>query len=118
PQAKSIRLLHLQPGDDDELITCALIVVDGYQSAPAYSAISYCWGDPEDIKDLWCNGVRVAITTSLWDVLHRIRHSTLSQMIWADAVCINQNNNLERNQQVSVMRQIYHHASRIFVWAG
>ncbi|KAF5871539.1 putative ankyrin and het domain-containing protein [Botrytis fragariae] len=36
--------------------------------------------------------------------------------LWADALCINQEDLIERNQQVSIMHQIYKHASRILVW--
>ncbi|KAF7905706.1 hypothetical protein EAE99_012007 [Botrytis elliptica] len=36
--------------------------------------------------------------------------------LWADALCINQEDLTERNQQVSLMHQIYKHASRILVW--
>ncbi|TGO53831.1 hypothetical protein BCON_0117g00240 [Botryotinia convoluta] len=43
---------------------------------------------------------------------------TLETRLWADALCINQEDLIERNQQVSIMHQIYKHASRILVWPG
>ncbi len=37
---------------------------------------------------------------------------------WVDALCINQNNVLERNAQVSIMRDIYASSKRIIIWLG
>jgi hypothetical protein len=118
PSVDSIRLLHLQPGVDYEPVAYSLIVIDKYKSAPEYNALSYCWGDANDTTDSFCNGISHPITKSLHAALYYIRRKALPQLIWADAVCINQMNIPERNQQVSIMPQIYQCASRILIWAG
>ncbi|KAM6513796.1 hypothetical protein FALCPG4_015009 [Fusarium falciforme] len=38
--------------------------------------------------------------------------------LWIDALCINQNDERERSQQVSMMDEIYSRASRVLIWLG
>jgi hypothetical protein len=38
--------------------------------------------------------------------------------MWVDAICINQGDISERNQQVAIMHEIYRSASQVLVWAG
>jgi hypothetical protein len=118
PSVNSIRLLCLQSGVDDEPISCSLVVIDDYVSAPEYYALSYCWGDANDTTELTCNGRSFPVTKNLYAALHRLRKKAQSQLVWADAICINQDDSLERNQQVSIMEQIYLHASRVSIWVG
>lgn len=39
-------------------------------------------------------------------------------MLWSDAICIDQNNDLEKSQQVPMMEVTYSKASRVLVWLG
>jgi hypothetical protein len=39
-------------------------------------------------------------------------------MVWADQICINQDDSDERAEQVKFMNSIYHHANRVLVWLG
>jgi Heterokaryon incompatibility protein (HET) len=118
PSVNSIRLLRLHSCGCDEPISCSLVVINHYVSGPTYHALSYCWGDSKDTAELICNGISIAVTKTLCSALRRLHKTAESQLIWADAICIDQNNNLERNQQVSIMRQIYHHASRVYIFIG
>jgi hypothetical protein len=43
---------------------------------------------------------------------------TGSKMVWADAICINQEDVIERNHQVQLMKEIYTKASKVVVWLG
>jgi hypothetical protein len=38
--------------------------------------------------------------------------------IWTDALCINQDDILERNVQVSLMSRIYREARTVLIWLG
>ena len=38
--------------------------------------------------------------------------------MWADAICINQQSNVEQAQQISLMAQIYERASQVLIWLG
>ncbi|EGX95782.1 ankyrin and HET domain protein [Cordyceps militaris CM01] len=46
-----------------------------------------------------------------------VRHHR-SKPIWIDAICVNQNDVLERNIQVSMMTQIYGQAQSVIIWLG
>jgi hypothetical protein len=118
PSVNSIRLLCLRPGVSDEPISGYLIIIGDYVSAPEYHSLSYCWGDVNDTTGLTCNGMLLTVTKSLYAGLHSLRKKVQSQLVWADAICINQDDILERNQQVSIMNQIYLRASRVYIWIG
>jgi len=38
--------------------------------------------------------------------------------MWIDAICMNQTNNLERAQQVGIMKDIYKKAMHVVIWLG
>jgi Heterokaryon incompatibility protein (HET) len=118
PSSKSIRLLRLHPDSDEATISCSLVLVDDYASTSEFDALSYCWGDTKDTTIITCNKEPVLITKSLDAALRCLRRRGQGPYLWADALCINQDDNLERNQQVSIMAQIYRQASRISVWLG
>ncbi|CAI6338039.1 unnamed protein product [Periconia digitata] len=118
PSAHSIRLLNLHPGTYGKQITCSLIVIDDYTSAPEHKALSYHWGNANDTTELTCNGNPIFITKNLYAALHRIRGETQPCLIWADAICINQKDVEEKNQQLTIMPDIYHRASSVIVWVG
>ncbi|OTA86022.1 hypothetical protein M434DRAFT_51030, partial [Hypoxylon sp. CO27-5] len=86
--------------------------------SPSYEAISYVWGDPLDKVDITCNGKTLAITAGLEVVLRHFRSPTEKKILWADAVCINQNDNDERGRQVRRMKDIYSKASQVLIWLG
>ena len=118
PGPNAIRLLHLEPGKDGDPISCALIVVEDYQESVEYYALSHCWGLVDDITEILCNKEPYFITHSLRVALERVRSPKHSCLLWVDALCIYQHDDYERNQQVSVMKQIYSQASRVLVWLG
>lgn len=59
------------------------------------------------------------MTQNLWRALQRLRPKEGKPLvIWADAVCINQNDVVERGAQISKMRGIYQGAEGVAVWVG
>jgi hypothetical protein len=60
----------------------------------------------------------VSITRNLWNALCRLRLADKPRTLWVDAICIDQCNTEERNQQVGVMRQIYQSAKKVLIWVG
>ncbi|KAF2246905.1 heterokaryon incompatibility, partial [Trematosphaeria pertusa] len=82
---------------------------------PTFEALSYVWGDPQSRKRIRCSGKNLSVTRSLALALNRIRNPTTSRIVWADAICINQNDVEERNHQVRLMREIYTRAKRVLV---
>src|SRR4051812_32841312 len=112
-----IRLLHLEPGTSDDVITFTLQPARLNQS-PQYEAISYCWGDPADTLDVLCDGKALTITANLHAALRRLRRAGSTRVLWADAACINQADVQEKNKQVQLMRRIYTQPTRVLIWLG
>jgi hypothetical protein len=40
------------------------------------------------------------------------------RLIWTDAICINQNNDIEKNYQLPLMKAIYEGATNVIIWLG
>ncbi|KAI0469204.1 heterokaryon incompatibility protein-domain-containing protein [Xylaria cf. heliscus] len=60
----------------------------------------------------------IPITASLDSALRRIRSSTASIFLWVDAICINQQNAIEKSIQIRQMGTIYQSAHRVLAWIG
>jgi len=117
PDTNSIRLIYLEPGAADSPLRCQLKTVS-LDHLPAYEAISYAWGEPVFTCELCTDDDRMGITPSLYGALHRVRLESATRVLWADAVCINQENTDERSRQVALMRMIYSNATRVLIWLG
>jgi hypothetical protein len=93
--------------------------------APRFEALSYVWGDstqdPDTLelrREAGQAGTEILITHNLGMALRHLRHPTEEGALWVDAVCIDQSNIRERNEQVPRMGLIYKLASRVVIWAG
>ncbi|OMP83174.1 Heterokaryon incompatibility protein 6, OR allele [Diplodia seriata] len=138
-----IRLVEVAPGMPGDPIYCRI----GKYGAPLttgdieYSAVSYCWGDPQLTReinvlqvDFDANGspspctkadfVPFNVTSNLYNLLERVRHNpyscvdgqALSERLWIDALCINQNDTHERNEQVALMGDRYSKAKMVQIF--
>lgn len=85
---------------------------------PQHEALSYTWGDPSNPSLLYCNGATLSITSNLDTALRHLRLQTGPRTLWVDAICINQADVEERNQQVALMRDVYTMASQVIAWLG
>jgi hypothetical protein len=84
--------------------------------APPYEALSYVWGSLEREQKILLGTREMAITENLYTALpHLIRHTNL---LWMDQICINQDDNDEKSNQVLLMSKIYEKASATIVWLG
>jgi hypothetical protein len=112
-----IRILELLPGEGYEHLQARLhhtfLATAGY-----YEALSYTWGDPHITSILVVDEQTLNITENLADALRNLRSSISSRFIWADAVCIDQSNVVEKTHQVSIMNAIYRTAGEVLVWLG
>ncbi|KAH8710087.1 heterokaryon incompatibility protein-domain-containing protein [Phaeosphaeriaceae sp. PMI808] len=117
-------------------------------SAPKYTALSYCWRDDFDKQSLRFDDTAArsivlsfrrqehhslreiesqlfpegpesdkVVSRSLFNALLRMRADG-HQYIWADQICINQADPLEKEHQVNLMKNIYMNASGVFAWLG
>lgn len=116
---KSIRLLQILPGEDNDSIQCELHYC-GLTSQLKYQALSYMWDHNGTQIPIFCDGQPLTIGNNLWKLLKEYRRTRTSSnpCLWIDALCINQSDAQERNHQVGQMRDIYMNAQSVIVWLG
>jgi heterokaryon incompatibility protein (HET) len=94
---------------------------------PSFSALSYVWGEPSLTENIWLDGILVPVTTNLAAALKHSHHHWMSYFpdrspsefrVWADAICINQKDVMEKNVQVPLMAAIYSSADMVIAWLG
>ncbi|OAG19712.1 HET-domain-containing protein [Alternaria alternata] len=113
-----IRLLHILPSESTESpVSCELRQYE-IDDIPAYEALSYCWGDSAERREIVCNGATHWVTMNLRDALVRLRLTNEARIVWADALCIAQSDEEEKSSQVRRMGSIFHCAKRVVVWLG
>jgi len=116
--AEHIRVIKLQPGSQGDPIVCEVAVEHRKDAENTYDAISYVWGDPDDIEAITCNGSVLLIPGNLFEALGAIRNPASPSRLWADSICINQDDESEKGHQVKKMGHIYENARAVFVWLG
>ncbi|OCK77574.1 HET-domain-containing protein [Lepidopterella palustris CBS 459.81] len=117
----------------------------GAEDAPCYEALSYEWGDgpaihkiklrdftadltsrPEALNDpkrlrslvLRSVGVNFFVRENLFQALRHLRHESSRVVVWNDAICINQNDEKEKERQIAIMSDIYTGAYQVSIWLG
>jgi hypothetical protein len=88
-----------------------------------YEALSYTWDlnyfeEASESVSIRCNSVKVTINENLYTALCRLRQLNISRILWADALCINQDNIRERSSQVQRMGIIFENAFQVIIWLG
>ena len=120
-QQPQIRLLCVPPAAKGQPIHCELeyetLTLD-MKHRVKYDALSYCWGDAVDTRPIYIDGLPFDVRLNLYSALHHLRDDEGVRPLWVDAICINQNDILEKNQQVARMQQIYASAQHVFIWLG
>ncbi|PSN58720.1 HET-domain-containing protein [Corynespora cassiicola Philippines] len=117
PLPRTIRMIEIDPSQDcTSPLSCHLKIAH-LDAVPSYEALSYRWCGPKDCL-LRCCKKELSIRQNLEDALICLRLPDVRRYIWADAVCINQDDSQERKAQIKLMRDIYRKASRVLVWLG
>jgi len=123
---RMIRLLKIQPAIyRADAVICEVLVCP-LDTAPKYAALSYCWGEGSDDRKILITTAGAGVfraRKSLEDALKRFRAcKTLGHdkedYIWADAICINQNDTKEKSEQLQMMQDIYSGANAVYVDLG
>jgi Heterokaryon incompatibility protein (HET) len=112
-----IRLLTILPRDDDDEIKCELSPCRLDESL-VYNALSYVWGNTKVCKRILLDGCSFPVTTNLYAGLYRLRDRVQPRVFWIDAICIDQENDEERSEQVRQMRRVYECAETVVIWLG
>lgn len=124
PKTK-IRLLEMNGFEGPEerpSFSSHVIEVD---TQPKYAALSYVWGTDIPAHEIYLNGRSVLVRKNLYDFCYNLTLEFWEygpaqhwEYVWIDALCIDQSNVTERNQQVSMMDRIYSEAAIVIVWMG
>jgi hypothetical protein len=119
-----------------ELVTVSLL------DKPAYVALSYVWGSPEDVGPrIFVNDQEFGVRRNLHDCLLALQRKRIGTKpdtngpahdaggedevgflrgipLWIDALCINQDDIAERSHQVLLMGDIFRNAAGVVSWLG
>jgi hypothetical protein len=80
----------------------------------------YVWGTNVPQLPILINGHRVEklLTSNLYCLLRQLLDDDEAQNLWIDAICLNQGDPIEKEQQIPRMGDIYASAQRTFIWLG
>jgi hypothetical protein len=131
--AIKIRRLRIEPGLDDAPIICSLIPSGLHEP---YEALSYVWGTGEPTEEITIQERRRTATIhsklsvpklqkssfyvrpNLYAALRNFRSKEKHVDLWIDALCINQEDDEEKEVQIAMMEAIYSKATRVLIWLG
>ncbi|KAM3086778.1 hypothetical protein ACMFMG_000901 [Clarireedia jacksonii] len=126
-----IRLVHIKPGKPEDPLELELNSIRfrpfwrfGFnllKYVPRYEALSYTWDDNGKKLPVIVNGQSFYIIPNLHSALHAIRHNdgnAFSLPFWIDAICIDQDDEVEKEQQLKIMHLIYKNATNVRIWLG
>ena len=119
PSPRHIRLLHPLDSKDGEQLCFTLSpfpLKDLDNGNPSTLALSYTWGEPVFNHTIILNDCPFNITTNLHDALQSL--GPYKTPIWVDAVCINQQDAVEKSSQILLMGEIYARSDKCIVWLG
>jgi len=124
------RLLRIHSGEGNSPLICSLVeanVIDGRgmgilesgtSKVITYEALSYSWGHSALVCSIICNEQPFGLALELATALQYLRLSAKDRYIWCDAICINQEDLVEKSQQVKNMLRIFEKAEIVVAWLG
>ena len=132
-----IRLLRITPAPFKDPLSCSLKIVPMEiltTTLHEFQALSYAWGTdtpsiPITLSDLPRSGEDSSTTAAtqsytylvrenLYQALRHIRLTDHYSWIWVDALCLNQDDQAEKGQQIPKMPDIYSNAWNVIAWLG
>lgn len=86
---------------------------------PCLTCGAHVWGSPENPQTITtANTSTLSVTEHLALTLRHVRREDEQRVLWIDAICINQRDDVEKGVQVAMMEKIYRWASRVVVFLG
>lgn len=126
------RLLYILPESTPSDIRCRLSPFQAFPDGGTadagvvdfkYIALSYAWRDPKPVASITVNGISFGVARNLHDCLTYLVGNTYEGIdvrcgLWIDAICINQQDDVEKSKQVQQMWRIYTNAVFVISWLG
>ncbi|KAH7410571.1 heterokaryon incompatibility protein-domain-containing protein [Cadophora sp. MPI-SDFR-AT-0126] len=94
------------------------LLVASLDDKPEFTALSYVWGDPAGVSPIQVDSRQLLVAKNLGIALHHLAYQDIAPALWVDSICINQNDDVEKGDQVGRMRHIFSSASRVINWLG
>jgi hypothetical protein len=122
-ESGAIRLIELQPSPDPHarpeciLRHTTLSELDD-EIMYHYCALSYVWGSSKETTPIVVDGKELYVTINLATALRHLRDPRIISYLWADAICINQDDDQEKAIQVTQMGEVYKAARHTIIWLG
>lgn len=88
------------------------------EDKPSYLALSYTWGTKIELANILANNKAFPATVNLRIALEHFRSSEQDVHLWVDAICIDQEDEVEKGEQIQMIRQIFADAEETWVWLG
>jgi len=145
-QPGHIRIIVIRRGKLEDPLQCDLYSVPLHgPKQPYYDALSYEWGDSPPVHKIKLRdftidfksksqdkndskllralvlrfvGANFFVRENLFQALRHLRQEHIDIRLWNDAICINQNNDKEKERQIAMMSDIYNGASQVSIWLG
>ena len=94
--------------------------VTNLSNAGPYIAISYEWGSDQIVSTAELDdGFQIGLTESAAEIIkYVLGERRRKEWVWMDAICIDQNNEVEKRHQVALMGKIYSSASQVLACIG
>lgn len=122
-ESDGIRLFGLQPAPGRSEMATGLLLHTTLKDCcedviDHFTALSYVWGDTSDLATIIVDGKPLSVTKTLETALRHLRDSKRVIRVWADAICTNQKDIIERGVQVKQMGSIYRAAHHTIIFLG
>ena len=127
-------LAHLRPGDGEQKLQCSFTVMQ-LHDAPSYETLSCFWSkaryERKRSRDgASCSGAQrsnvvyvdnkhfVAVSPTLSDALRGLRYIDTARTLWTPELCVQGENESERNFHIRATGLIYNCATTSIFWVG
>lgn len=113
----TIRVIDIDRATDITAPLSGTLRVTRLKDCPDFTALSYVRGNGSTAS-IYCNGCAFAITSNCEEALISLRSIEEDVCIWVDVVCVNQEDDAEKDGHIPMMGEIYTWANVVWVWLG
>lgn len=85
---------------------------------PAYVALSYCGTKAQPCHEILLNGFPIHVKPNLYDYLEIMKKEKLEDWTFIDALCINQQDEIEQANEATLLSDVYRNAQQVVAWLG